>query len=178
MRKRSVHTVKLRISSEGAHVRRLGILGEDDAGQDLDSYTVVVRYDAQSGAFSAWLAASADSISGSELSQRRPQSGLSALSAREAEVLKRLALGEADKEIARVMAISTGTVKVHVKTIIRKLGVGNRTQAAIQAIKQYIPPGEGTGELLNGNGRGGAEPPSVPHGRADDENSGEVSSAS
>jgi DNA-binding CsgD family transcriptional regulator len=177
MKRRSAHTIKLRISSEGAHVRLLGSSGGDDAGEDLDSYTVVVRYDAQSGAFSAWLAAPADRIRGPQSPHRRPPSGLAALSAREAEVLKRLALGEADKEIARVMAISTGTVKVHVKTIIRKLGVGNRTQAAIQAIGQHVPSSGPAGDLQESIGRRDAGPPSVPHHRPDDDDSDEIFSA-
>ena len=41
--------------------------------------------------------------------------------------------GEANKVIARKLDITEATIKVHVKSILRKIGAGNRTQAAIWA---------------------------------------------
>ncbi|MCX8508928.1 MAG: response regulator transcription factor [Rhodobacteraceae bacterium] len=61
--------------------------------------------------------------------QRDPH--LAALSLREMDVLKGLAAGRANKEIARDLGLSEATVKLHVKTLYRKIGVANRTQAAI-----------------------------------------------
>jgi DNA-binding NarL/FixJ family response regulator len=55
------------------------------------------------------------------------------LSPREAEVLSRLANGESNKLIARTLNIADATVKVHVKALLRKIGVINRTQAALWA---------------------------------------------
>ncbi len=55
------------------------------------------------------------------------------LSEREIEVLRGLSIGLANKEIARRIQLSEATVKLHVKTLYRKLGVANRTQAAITA---------------------------------------------
>jgi DNA-binding NarL/FixJ family response regulator len=49
-------------------------------------------------------------------------------------VLRLLARGQSNPEIARSLVISRGTVKVHVQHIIAKLGVSDRTQAAIRAI--------------------------------------------
>jgi len=46
-------------------------------------------------------------------------------------VLDRLSRGDPNKVIARQMGIREGTVKVYVRQIMRKLGVGNRTQLAI-----------------------------------------------
>jgi two-component system nitrate/nitrite response regulator NarL len=54
-----------------------------------------------------------------------------ALTARQNEVLQLLALGHSNKEIAKALGLLEGTVKVHVRDILRKLGVSNRTQAAM-----------------------------------------------
>ena len=55
------------------------------------------------------------------------------LSEREAQILDSLVKGHANKVIARACDITEATVKVHVKSILRKIGVSNRTQAAIWA---------------------------------------------
>lgn len=57
------------------------------------------------------------------------------LSEREVEILWCLTLGMANKVVSRRLDISEATVKVHVKAILRKLKVVNRTQAAIWAVK-------------------------------------------
>jgi two-component system nitrate/nitrite response regulator NarL len=56
---------------------------------------------------------------------------LPALSPREEYLLRCIGEGDPNKIIARKMGIAEGTVKVHVKSILRKIRVGNRTQAAI-----------------------------------------------
>jgi two-component system nitrate/nitrite response regulator NarL len=56
------------------------------------------------------------------------------LSAREKTILRCLIEGNSNKAIARECDIAEATVKVHVKTILRKIGVNNRTKAAIWAI--------------------------------------------
>jgi len=53
------------------------------------------------------------------------------LTDREIEVLNELAKGASNKSIARNLGISTGTVRVHVKSVLRKLALDNRTQAAV-----------------------------------------------
>jgi two-component system nitrate/nitrite response regulator NarL len=55
------------------------------------------------------------------------------LTARELQVLKGLTEGKSNKEIARDLDIQEPTVKLHVKTLYRKIGAANRTQAAIIA---------------------------------------------
>jgi two-component system NarL family response regulator len=60
------------------------------------------------------------------------------LSAREIEVLKWIAEGKSNKEIATLLFISEGTVKTHVLSIHEKLGVSDRTEAAVTAIKRGI----------------------------------------
>jgi DNA-binding NarL/FixJ family response regulator len=58
------------------------------------------------------------------------------LSSREMEVLKYVARGMSNKEIALVLGISHQTVKNHVTAILRKIGVEDRTQAAIYALRR------------------------------------------
>jgi two-component system, NarL family, nitrate/nitrite response regulator NarL len=55
------------------------------------------------------------------------------LSPREVQVLKGLCEGKANKEIARDLGIQEPTVKLHMKTLYRKIGAHNRTQAAMIA---------------------------------------------
>jgi DNA-binding NarL/FixJ family response regulator len=58
-----------------------------------------------------------------------------ALTDREAEVLRLLARGKANKQIASSLHVSEKTVKAHVSSILMKLGVQSRTQAALYAVR-------------------------------------------
>ena len=58
-----------------------------------------------------------------------------ALTPRETEVLTLMITGQTNRQIAQSLTISKGTAKVHVERIIRKLGVSDRTQAAVRAIE-------------------------------------------
>jgi two-component system nitrate/nitrite response regulator NarL len=69
------------------------------------------------------------------------------LSAREAEILSCLREGAPNKIIARKLDITEATIKVHIKSILRKIGVANRTQAAMWAT-EHLPPREGAGQHL------------------------------
>lgn len=60
------------------------------------------------------------------------------LTAREVEVLKEIAKGQSNQEIADALYISLKTVKTHVSNILSKLEVEDRTQAAIYAIKHKM----------------------------------------
>ena len=60
------------------------------------------------------------------------------LTQRESEVLKQLALGLTNKEIAQSLGISYETVKEHVQHILRKVGVSDRTQAAVWAVREGL----------------------------------------
>jgi DNA-binding NarL/FixJ family response regulator len=60
------------------------------------------------------------------------------LTKRESEVLKQLALGLSNKEIAQALEISYETVKEHVQHILRKLAVADRTQAAVWAVRKGL----------------------------------------
>lgn len=64
--------------------------------------------------------------------------GTDTLSRRELEMLKQLATGRSNKEIARLTGITEGTVKFHVTAIIAKLGVKSRTEAVSAALKRGL----------------------------------------
>jgi DNA-binding NarL/FixJ family response regulator len=57
------------------------------------------------------------------------------LTAREREVLGELAHGRSNREIARTLTLSEKTVKTHVSAVLSKLGVADRTQAALYAVR-------------------------------------------
>jgi DNA-binding NarL/FixJ family response regulator len=61
-----------------------------------------------------------------------------ALSAREIEVLRSVAMGKANKEIAWLLSITEDTVKAHLKSIFAKLEVADRTHAVTVALKRGI----------------------------------------
>ena len=72
------------------------------------------------------------------------------LSQRELDIIRHLADGHSNKTIANELSITEATVKVHLKTVLRKIGVANRTQVAIWAVQHGVVKGP------NGNGFGAA----------------------
>ncbi len=89
----------------------------------------------------------------------------SGLSERESEILRGLVAGQSNKAIARDLHISEATVKVHVKALLRKMQVTNRTQAAISALRflnnpaqenrpvAFTPTSSASGEVDQSNDR-------------------------
>ena len=67
---------------------------------------------------------------------RRPPDPLASLTAREAEVLGLIAEGQSNKAIARTLDLTEGTVKGYVSQVLAKLGVADRTQAALLVAKR------------------------------------------
>lgn len=74
-------------------------------------------------------------------SSERVRVGDVALSQREVDIIRRLADGHSNKTIAKELSITEATVKVHLKTVLRKLGATNRTQVAIWAVQHGITNG-------------------------------------
>jgi len=68
--------------------------------------------------------------------------GTEDLTPRESEVLEQIVSGKSNKEIATELGISEATVKTHINTLLSKLGVTDRTQAATAAIRRGIVPFE------------------------------------
>jgi len=67
-----------------------------------------------------------------------PQHSVRGLSPREQEILQALVTGASNKMIANKLGITEATVKVHLKTLLRKIDVNNRTQAAIWAMNNGV----------------------------------------
>ncbi|MBB4039011.1 two-component system nitrate/nitrite response regulator NarL [Microvirga flocculans] len=73
--------------------------------------------------------------------QETHDSPIRTLSSREAEILQCLMQGAPNKVIARKLDVAEATVKVHIKAILRKIRVANRTQAAMWAVNHFSAGG-------------------------------------
>jgi two-component system nitrate/nitrite response regulator NarL len=80
----------------------------------------------------------AKAVQGDRPSSNAAASSLDDLTPREREILCHLADGQSNKVIARNLGISDGTVKLHVKAILRKLDVHSRVEAAVIAVEQNL----------------------------------------
>jgi len=87
-----------------------------------------------------------------------PSSLLLELSERQKDILEGLCRGEPNKIIGRALDLPESTVKVHVREIMRKLGVSNRTQVAVAAYRMGVVLGE---RQLMRDGRQSEELPAV-----------------
>ncbi|MGH3158157.1 MAG: response regulator [Streptosporangiaceae bacterium] len=79
--------------------------------------------------------------------------GLDALTGREREVLEHITRGRSNREIARAMNVAEKTVKTHVSSVLAKLGVQDRTQAALYAVSHDADRGWGAGAGAPGSRR-------------------------
>lgn len=78
-----------------------------------------------------------------QVCEPEPSSPLDALTNRELDVLRLIAGGHSNKQIAAALFLSVGTVKGHVSAILSKLDLADRTQAALYATKNGLDPGIG-----------------------------------
>jgi two-component system nitrate/nitrite response regulator NarL len=78
-----------------------------------------------------------------------PVNSLRGLSPREQEILQALVTGASNKLIAIKLGITEATVKVHLKTLLRKIDVNNRTQAAIWAMNNGFTASDTTAPTRN-----------------------------
>ena len=108
-----------------ARERREGALGEDAPGADEGMTEQSGETHRASGA-----AREEDGREG-----RGEAEKVESLTPREVEVLGLLSQGQTNPQIAQNLTVSRGTVKIHVQHIISKLGVSDRTQAAVRAIE-------------------------------------------
>jgi two-component system nitrate/nitrite response regulator NarL len=83
-----------------------------------------------------------------EQADRPPSQRLRLLTGREREALRRIALGESTKEIARAMGVSQSTARTHVQNVLTKLGVRSRLQAVALVAREDL-----AGELDAGPAR-------------------------
>ncbi len=82
------------------------------------------------------------SLSQTERASEGKDSLIRTLSSREAEILQCLMEGAPNKVIARKLEVAEATVKVHIKAILRKIRVANRTQAAMWAVSHLSGTGQ------------------------------------
>ena len=75
---------------------------------------------------------------GDGLNDAGEQRRLTELTLREVDILQCLTEGLSNKQIARRLGIREATVKIHVKSLIGKLGVANRTQAALWGVRAGV----------------------------------------
>jgi DNA-binding NarL/FixJ family response regulator len=92
---------------------------------------------------------SADALDGNGAMEDAAGTGstLASLTERQRTVLERVSRGDSNKIIARVLGIKEGTVKFHVRQLMRKLGVANRTQIAIACATGTEPETRDEGSL-------------------------------
>ncbi|MEJ2211087.1 MAG: response regulator transcription factor [Anaerolineae bacterium] len=82
-----------------------------------------------------------------ELAGPRDRAGPALLTDRETEVLKLVARGESNRDIAARLSISEATVRTHMSRILSKLGLDSRTQAVLYALREGLVPLDDTGPL-------------------------------
>jgi DNA-binding NarL/FixJ family response regulator len=120
-----------------ARAEALGAAGYLIKNASADEIVAAIRL--ASGGESLWSREGLRRTSHARAAVPRAAADLDAsLTRREAEVLKQLALGLSNKEIAQALEISYETVKEHVQHILRKLGVADRTQAAVWAVRKGL----------------------------------------
>jgi two-component system NarL family response regulator len=83
---------------------------------------------------------SAFEVSSQQLDYTESSNSVNPLTQREQEILELVATGKTNQEIAEILYISPGTVRVHVHAILHKLDVRDRTQAVIFAMQKKLIP--------------------------------------
>jgi len=114
----------------------LGASGYLLKGCTRDQLVEAIRTAASGG--SAWTRDELRRVTGALATPRLAADVEVPLTQRESEVLRQLAYGLTNKEIAQALHISYETVKEHVQHILRKIGVSDRTQAAVWAVRKQL----------------------------------------
>lgn len=108
------------------------VLKHDSRDRLLETIQLAVRGE------SAWTREELRRVTGALATPRVVSDVEVPLTQRESEVLRQLANGLTNKEIALALGISYETVKEHVQHILRKIGVSDRTQAAVWAVRKGL----------------------------------------
>ena len=108
------------------------VLKHDTRDRLLETIQLAVRGE------SAWTREELRRVTGALATPRIVSDVEVPLTQRESEVLRQLANGLTNKEIALALGISYETVKEHVQHILRKIGVSDRTQAAVWAVRKGL----------------------------------------
>lgn len=114
----------------------LGASGYVLKGASRDEMLTAIR--AAAAGEAAWSREDLRRVTGALATPRVGEDVEVPLTRRESEVLRQMALGLTNKEIAQALGISYETVKEHVQHILRKIGVSDRTQAAVWAVRKGL----------------------------------------
>lgn len=82
-----------------------------------------------------------------ERSDQRPETGLAVLTPRELEVLEMISLGLTNAEAAQRLSVSVHAIKFHLAAIYSRLGVANRTEAAVTYLRSSNPSIEPSSQI-------------------------------
>jgi len=124
-------------SIEGTAVLTLGGAEEDHAGA-LESNATAEQIDAAIRAVAAGLVVRSAPASGNGLAAMTENTSRDLLTPREIEILGAMGQGRTNKMIARQLDISLHTVKFHVESVFRKLGVRTRAEAVARALERRL----------------------------------------
>jgi DNA-binding NarL/FixJ family response regulator len=137
LRERGVTARVLVLTSAGERTRVLPVARAGAAGylyKDVDPNALVQAIRAVHDGHVLFAADAAEAI----LTPESGDKGAAVLTEREREVLVEIALGRSNREIARALVVSEKTIKTHVSNILRKLGLQDRTQAALYAVRHGL----------------------------------------
>ncbi|MFW9616863.1 response regulator [Aquabacterium sp.] len=113
------------------------VLSPEMTGKLMAAYRQVVAstpVTAEAPAGAAVAEVPADDAGSTDRTKDEGSSAVSRLSPRERDILREIARGASNKEIARTLSIAETTVKIHVQHILRKLNLTSRVQAAVFAV--------------------------------------------
>jgi DNA-binding NarL/FixJ family response regulator len=137
LRERGVPARVLVLTSAGERMRVLPVVRAGAAGylyKDVDPQALVQAIRAVHDGHVLFAPEAADAM----LAADQGEKATTPLTEREGEVLLQIARGRSNREIARVLVVSEKTVKTHVSNILMKLGLQDRTQAALYAVRHGL----------------------------------------
>jgi DNA-binding NarL/FixJ family response regulator len=137
LRDRGVSSRVLVLTSAGEPTRVLPVVRAGASGflyKDVDPHALVQAIRAVHDGHVLFAPDAADAM----LAPEQGDKGTAALTEREREVLAEIAGGRSNREIARALVVSEKTVKTHVSNILMKLGLQDRTQAALYAVRHGL----------------------------------------
>jgi DNA-binding NarL/FixJ family response regulator len=137
LRDRGVSARVLVLTSAGEPTRVLPVVRAGASGflyKDVDPHALVQAIRAVHDGHVLFAPDAADAM----LAPAQGDKGTAALTEREREVLGEIARGRSNREIARALVVSEKTVKTHVSNILMKLGLQDRTQAALYAVRHGL----------------------------------------
>jgi DNA-binding NarL/FixJ family response regulator len=140
MRERGVESRVLVLTSVGERARVLPVVRAGASGylyKDVDPQALVQAIRAVHDGHVLFAPEAADAM----MAAGQEDKDVAPLTEREREVLVQIAGGRSNREIARALVVSEKTVKTHVSNILMKLGLQDRTQAALYAVRHGLAEG-------------------------------------